>query len=927
MAKATGVEVARISVKVSPDTSKFRRELKRQLDDIEKALGKDPVQTDLDVDTDKAEKKVAKSKEKMGKKPLALDLDDSGFNKTIAAMQKKMGTLDLRWDAKVKDFLRGGTFDKVIAPKLEFAQLRSQSNAIINEYERVRDEAFRSNQKLADSMATTWRDSFNPEVIRDRISRAFGGKGLEIPVTPVDSSGAKGGKGFAALLQGKGGNGLGDNLLPSFGSGINLSGMALILGGILLVATPLIGLITTALMALPGLVSLAAAPIAAITLGLDGFKKAAEKIKEPFERLKNTMSQAAETQFTPVLQRVADEIFPRLERSLPAVTAGLAQFAQGALDAFNRPENALKFEGSIQRIGDAFRDMRPGMDGFTSGLIGLIDQFSLKLPDITAWFNKVGGDFDAWVKKISADGSLSTAFDQLGHFIQRVLDLLGQLATKGFDFMSKPGSLDGFIATFEKLGEVLKGLVDISAKLNENFQKLVQGGRVLGVLSSLMGGDLQGAFNNAKDLINNKSFADGGSIDAVTKLKQEAEAAGAAAEASKGKLQDLMTGVQSAPKGADGNPLQVLQDTLTAPKDPVQVPPPDTAAAEAKVTEYQSFVDQVTAQVRGSLQQATSGESLPAPDFTAFKAAWNALPNIVQSAIGQMNAIAGAAVNEIVATFQTGGNVIVATVQQWPAAIAGALSGLAGIGSAAGGALMQGLLSGMQAGEGAVLAYAGTLAGKIQAKKGPLEYDKTVLQPNGEALMFGLGKGLESGFAPVLDQAKAMAEQISAAFSSGADPTALIQGYSDQDIKRVEKALQLEMKRLEVQAKALEYQAKMSGDESLKNRAKEIRMQKDQLGLQKDMLDLTNEYSDSTGSSSEDPFAKAAGGLMAAPVNFAKATGAQFLQDIGIGGNGFISKALTEGIQYVFNIQSVDEAMSIKDREVSKQAVAAIGRT
>lgn len=75
-----------------------------------------------------------------------------------------------------------------------------------------------------------------------------------------------------------------------------------------------------------------------------------------------------------------------------------------------------------------------------------------------------------------------------------------------------------------------------------------------------------------------------------------------------------------------------------------------------------------------------------------------------------------------------------------------------------------------------------------------------------------------------------------------------------------------------------------------------------------------------------DPFVQAASGLMNAPVDFAKATGKQFLTDLGISGNGMISRAVTEGINYVFQIGSVDEALSIKDREDSKQAMSVVGR-
>uniref|UniRef100_A0AB39U232 Tape measure protein n=1 Tax=Mycolicibacterium phage Alyssa1 TaxID=3240801 RepID=A0AB39U232_9CAUD len=83
---------------------------------------------------------------------------------------------------------------------------------------------------------------------------------------------------------------------------------------------------------------------------------------------------------------------------------------------------------------------------------------------------------------------------------------------------------------------------------------------------------------------------------------------------------------------------------------------------------------------------------------------------------------------------------------------------------------------------------------------------------------------------------------------------------------------------------------------------------------------------DGFSTDSDNPLMQAGAGLANAPVDFAKATGKQFLSDLGISGNGVLSRALTEGIQYIFQISSVDEALSIKDRETSKNALSIVGR-
>jgi hypothetical protein len=83
---------------------------------------------------------------------------------------------------------------------------------------------------------------------------------------------------------------------------------------------------------------------------------------------------------------------------------------------------------------------------------------------------------------------------------------------------------------------------------------------------------------------------------------------------------------------------------------------------------------------------------------------------------------------------------------------------------------------------------------------------------------------------------------------------------------------------------------------------------------------------DGFSTKSKNPLAKAGADLLNVPIDFSKATGKQFMSDIGIGGEGFISKAVTEGASYVFNVLSVDDAMAAKQRQESINNLAIIGR-
>ena len=304
----------------------------------------------------------------------------------------------------------------------------------------------------------------NPEVdngrlaaVRQRIKAALGRQKVEVEVD-VDKDKSRG---ITRLL-----DGLTNIKAPSFGSGINPAGYAIILGGILAVAAPLIGLITSALLTIPGLISLVATPIAALALGMDGLKEAAGRLQEPFNALKGVMSEAVKGQFAPVFDQLA-KVFPTLEKSLPTVTQGLADMAKAVVTSITEGDGLKRIEGTITNIGKAFTQAAPGIQGFVDGFTSLALSFSQKLPDIAEWFNGAGKSFSDWVNKITADGTLSKAFDGLGQSLQIVLNLLGDLGAKGIEFFKNPEGIENFKRGLSEIADLIRNITDLSGKLND----------------------------------------------------------------------------------------------------------------------------------------------------------------------------------------------------------------------------------------------------------------------------------------------------------------------------------------------------------------------------------------------------------------------------------------------------------------------------
>ncbi|WP_232785296.1 phage tail protein [Mycobacteroides chelonae] len=317
----------------------------------------------------------------------------------------------------------------------------------------------------------------DPELngFRQKVNAATKGMRTEVAVVPD----VKTFRGQVKSMLSSVGDSLSNIKAPSFGSGINGTGYVLIAAAIAALSplvAGLLGALTTSLLALPGLITAAVVPIGALVLGLDGLKKAASVLKQPFDDLRATMSAKVQEQFTPVFEKLKD-VFPTLKAALPAVTQGLADMAKSFADVLTNPENLAKLDQTIRNIASGLSAAAPGIRDFTQGFLDLIKGFSEKLPDIGKWFSETGASFTKWVSEFTAKGpggvsKFDVAIGNLGDTLKIIGGGLVELAGKALDFFSDPekvksfkAELDGLINTVLTLSDAINGIATVMSKI------------------------------------------------------------------------------------------------------------------------------------------------------------------------------------------------------------------------------------------------------------------------------------------------------------------------------------------------------------------------------------------------------------------------------------------------------------------------------
>lgn len=280
----------------------------------------------------------------------------------------------------------------------------------------------------------------------------------------------------------------------SAGEGFSsMSRFALIGVAVLVLLAPALALIATLLAGLPSLLFLLGAAFAAVGLGMDGIKKAAEVFGPSIEKLKASLSATFEKGLTPVFQQL-NTIFPVLEAGLNRVAEGLIVMAQGFTNVVTSAAGMTQIETFLANTGKFFEQITPGIESFTRILLTLASEGSKLFGELGHVINEFTNSFEQMINSAVASGTFAKAIQGLAEVTGTLLNVFTQLFGAGLQAMTILGGpisnlLQGFgdalvalmpaltilsEVIFNLLGNALKALVPIITALMPAFNQLAE---------------------------------------------------------------------------------------------------------------------------------------------------------------------------------------------------------------------------------------------------------------------------------------------------------------------------------------------------------------------------------------------------------------------------------------------------------------------
>ncbi|UEJ82639.1 hypothetical protein Bra3105_17700 [Brachybacterium halotolerans subsp. kimchii] len=408
-----GGQVGRLSIRVLPDTTQFRNDLRKAITRVEKS-----VKATIDVELNVTKASLANVKRQLqgleATVPVAAELARSSKKKVQDQLDGMDATATVNTDldhgaatAKMAAFTRPRTLPvNVNVTKASLAKATAALAALSG----------------ARVLSNFGRNVKNAIANLDRALPAFAAASTAL--TSLS----------AAALAGT------SNLL---GIGAGLASIA------------------PAALALPGLFAGFGVGVGVMVAALKDAGKYLGDLGPKFGAIQDKISGNFWAKAAQPIRDLANNALPMLSDRLAEVGAQLGSFFASMANALNTPTNLGFINGILVNVRDSIDIAAEGIANFTDGLLNLTNAGSAYLPQLASWFNRISESFNEWVQTNTDNGELFTWIDS---GVAALQDLGSVLANTG-------GILAGFAtaaanAGGASLGALADGLANVNTAVN-----------------------------------------------------------------------------------------------------------------------------------------------------------------------------------------------------------------------------------------------------------------------------------------------------------------------------------------------------------------------------------------------------------------------------------------------------------------------------
>jgi phage-related protein len=388
-----------VSIRVVPDTTKFRPQAKRELERIAKTLTMKVRVTGLEADRSRLQQSLDRQVAKMTAPKVDVD---GTVNVTKADLQKQ------KLRAQIQQQLN------------EFGDFRTNLKAQVADKEKFEREL----KKLVDRAERNEVDipvAVTTAVANARLAYTSRTRIVELIVKVNRASAISAATTLAALsgarLSGQMLSDIGDfakNLDKSLPSIVNwTTGITSLVGGVFAAISGVVGLgqglvaLAPGLLLVPGLIANAAGSLTVLVVALRNAGTELAPLKSSISELGDIINGTFWDRARQPIIDLVTNLMPQLRNSFRDISAGVGDFTAEMSRAFGEELANGRLESIFKGIADGWRILASGADGFAGAMVSLSQIAANYTPRLASWLVRQANTLDKWLTDISSDGRLA----------------------------------------------------------------------------------------------------------------------------------------------------------------------------------------------------------------------------------------------------------------------------------------------------------------------------------------------------------------------------------------------------------------------------------------------------------------------------------------------------------------------------------------